>query len=99
MGIFISALIGGLWSVLGSFVGQVLISLGISYLVFTGVDVSIDFARDTLINSILQTNPQIVAICSTLKVGRIVSILSSAVVGRATLQGLSSGKLRVMTGK
>ena len=40
MPVFIAALIGGLVSAAGSLVGRVLVSLGIGYVVFSGLDVS-----------------------------------------------------------
>lgn len=96
MPLFIAALIGGIVSALGTLVGRVLISLGIGYAVFTGVDVSIAFARDLVIAKISSSAGQTVAVASTLKIGVCISMLTSALVTRLTIAGLTGGTMRKM---
>jgi len=96
MPLFIAALIGALVSALGTIVGRVLVSLGIGYVVFSGVDFSITFARDVLIARISASAAQTIAVASTLKIGVCVSMLTSALATRLTISGLTGGTLRKM---
>jgi len=97
MQIFIGALIGGLIQVLGTLVGKVLVSLGIGYAVYSGVDVSIAYARDMFINRISAQGANAVAVASALKVGVCVSIITSAITTRLTINGLTGGALKRFT--
>lgn len=99
MPIFIGALIGALIQALGTFVGKVLISLGIGYAVFTGVDTSITFARDFIITKLSAQGGNLLAAASTMKVGSCISMLTSALVTRLTINGLTSGTIKRMVNK
>ena len=99
MQIFIGALIGALVQALGTMVGKILISLGFGYAVFTGVDVSITFARDFLLAKVGALGGNAVAVASACKIGVCVSILTSALVTRMTLQGLQGGSIKRMVQK
>lgn len=96
MPVFIGALIGALIDIAGTLVGKVLVSLGLGYAVFTGVDASIAWARDYTIASISGMGGVAVGIAATLKVGVFVSMVASAFVVRLTLVGLQSGTMRRM---
>lgn len=99
MQIFIAALLGGLLQVLGTYVGKILVSLGIGYAVFTGVDVSITWARDYALSNIAAMGGNAVAVAGALKVGVCISILTSALLTRLTIQGLTSGTIKKMVTK
>lgn len=99
MQIFIGALIGALIQVLGTLVGKILISLGIGYAVYSGVDVSIAYARDFFIMNISAQGGNAVAVASTLKVGTCISIITSAITTRLTINGLTNGSLKRFTMK
>lgn len=99
MPIFIGALIGAIISALGTLVGKVLISLGIGYAVFTGVDVSITWARDLVLAKITGQGGNLLAAASTMKMGVCISMLCSALVTRLTINGLTSGTMRRMVQK
>jgi Protein of unknown function (DUF2523) len=95
--IFIASIIGGLVQAAGSLVGRVLIALGIGYITYTGVDASITWARDFLLAKMAAGLPPLAAqLAGTLKIGVCISILSSALVARMTLQGLTNGTLTRM---
>jgi hypothetical protein len=91
MPIFIAALIGGLVQAAGSLVGRVLLSLGLGYVVFSGVDVSITFARDFVVSKISASHAQTVAVASACKVGVCLSIIFSALTMRLVFGGMQSG--------
>jgi len=94
MPIFIGALIGALIQVLGTLVGKILVSLGIGYAVYSGVDASITFARDYFISSMNGLGGNALAVAGTMKVGTCVSILTSAITTRLTINGLTSGTMK-----
>lgn len=96
MPLLISAIIGALVTAMGTLVGQVLISLGIGYFTYKGVDVAITFARDAALARISALPANAVAIASAMKVGVCLSILTSALVMRMTLKGMKSGVVKRM---
>ena len=99
MPLFLAALVGALISAAGTIVGQVLISLGIGYIVFTGVDASIGWAKNFLLQQLAGMPAQALQIAGTLQIGRCISILTSALLMRMTLQGLKSGTIKKMVAK
>jgi len=99
MQIFIAALIGALVQMAGTLVGKVLLSLGIGMVVYTGVDTSITWARDFAISQISSIGGNTLLAASALKVGVCISIITSALVARLTLNGLTGGTLKRWTNK
>jgi len=99
MPLFIAALIGGLVQAAGTLVGKVMLSLGIGYVAFTGVDASITFARDALIQSFQALPPIAFQVAGAMKLGVCVSIVTSALIARMTLNGLTSGTIKKMVVK
>lgn len=96
MPLFVAALVGGLIQAVGTLVGRVLISLGIGYVVYQGIDTTLDYVK-----GIVQTNLQglpadVVAIASTCQVDTAVSILFSAITVRLLINGLQSGAMKRM---
>lgn len=97
MQLLVGALIGGLLQVLGTLVGRILVSLGIGYAVFSGVDTSITYARDFFLLRVSAMGGNAVAVASSLKVGVCVSIITSALTTRLLLNGLTGGTLKRFT--
>lgn len=96
MPLFLGALIGALIQAAGTLVGKVLISLGIGYATFTGVDASITWARDYALSSVAGVGGTTLQVLSTLKIGTCISILSSAFTARLLLNGLTGGTIKKM---
>jgi Protein of unknown function (DUF2523) len=96
MPVFLAALIGGLVSACGTLVGRVLVSLGFSYVAFTGVNASIDWVRAEFLAGVSGLPGAAIGIMGLLKVGTCVSMLLSAVATRLLLAGLTSGTLKRM---
>lgn len=94
MQIFISALIGALITAAGSLVGRVLLSLGIGAIAFTGIDASINWARDLALDHLSSTGGNTLRVISTLKIGTCFSIVSSALAARLLLNGLTGGVMK-----
>ncbi len=99
MPLFLAAFLGALYAAVGSLVAQVLISLGIAYITYTGVDASIGWAKTSLLTQIGTLPSQAIQVAGTLQLGRCISILTSALVMRMTLQGLKSGTIKKMVTK
>jgi hypothetical protein len=87
-------LIGGLIEAAGTLVGRVLISLGFAYVVFSGVDTGIAWARDGLLAALGGLPAIALGVARVCKVGTCISILTSALSARLLLNGLQSGTLR-----
>jgi hypothetical protein len=96
MPIFIAALIGGLIQAAGSLVGSVLISLGIGYVAYQGLDTSLNWLRDQIAGSVSGLAAQSMAVLSALNAGAGISILISALAARLVVDGLTSGTLKKM---
>ena len=94
MPMFIASLLGGLINIAGTLAGQVLIALGISVVTYTGVDTTLTFLKDGALSSIQALPAGVPALLSYMKVGVCISILSSAMVARMTLTGLTSGAFK-----
>lgn len=96
MPIFLAAFLGGLLSAASSFVGRVLIALGISYVTYTGLDTLIDWIIDQIHDEISGAPVVVVQILGLLQVDTCISILASAVAARLVLRGLTGGALTKM---
>lgn len=96
MGLLAAAIWGALLQLLGTLVGRVLVSLGIGYTIFSGVDVSIEFARDFVISKITSSSAQTVRAAGSMQIGTAISILTSALVTRLTLNGMTGGVVKRM---
>jgi len=94
MPLWVAAIIGGLIQAAGTLVGRVLVSLGMGYAVFTGVDAALVAMRDSVIAKIGGLPAAAVGVAATAKVGVCVSILFSALAARLLLDGLTSGTLK-----
>lgn len=99
MPLFIAALIGALVQAAGTLVGKILLSLGIGYATYTGIDASITWARDFAIAKLAATGGTVVQMAGVMQVGTSISIVTSALAARMVLNGLTSGTLRKFTVK
>lgn len=99
MPIWVAALLGGLVQACGTLVGRVLVSLGIGYVTFTGLDTSLAWARDQAISAMGAVGGTAVGVMGVLQVGTCVSIVCSALAARMLLDGISSGVLSKMVVK
>lgn len=95
--LIVGSLVGGLIQAAGTLVGRVLVSLGIGYAAYSGIDTSITFARDYLLGKLGAMPAQAMAVASTMQIGVCISILTSAVLARMVLKGLTGGTLKRFT--
>jgi hypothetical protein len=100
MPIFIVALWGALIQAVGTLVGKVLISLGIGYVTYSGINALTGWAQDQFLAGMSGLPVMAVGMAHTMKIGVCVSMLLSAVTARLTLAGLSSaGSIKKMVVK
>lgn len=91
---FLASLLGGLISIVGTLVGRVLVSLGLTLVTYTGVDTSISWAKAFVVTKIEALPANAVAIAGVMQVGTCISILTSALAARLVMQGLTSGTVK-----
>jgi hypothetical protein len=96
MPVFIAALLGGLINIAATLAGRVLIALGFSFVVYQGVDTSLQFLKTQAIAGVLALPPEAVAIASTLKVGVCINIVFSAIMARLLLTSMTGGVIKRM---
>lgn len=99
MPLFIGALLGALIQAAGTIAGRVLISLGIGFISFQGLDTSIVWAKSLIISNISATSANTIAAASAMKIGTCISILTSALTARLILNGLTGGTLKKLVYK
>lgn len=86
-----AALIGGLLQVVGSFVGRVLISLGVAVVAYKGIDTSIAWAKDHFFTAAGGLPPTAVQVLGVMEIDTAAEIMFSALLLRLTFKGLSNG--------
>jgi hypothetical protein len=78
MPFLIAALWGALASVMGSLVGRVLLALGVSYVTFKGLDVSVNFAIEAMRDSFTGIGGEVGELLRFLWIDRALSMVTSA---------------------
>jgi hypothetical protein len=96
MPVFIAALIGGLVSAAGSFVGRVLIALGVGFVSYQGIDIAMDQLRSIFISSAGGLPGYFAGMLGILKVGTAFNIVASSLAIRLVLAGLTGGAIKRM---
>jgi len=99
MPLFIGSLLGALIQAAGTIAGRVLISLGIGFVSFQGIDASILWAKSMVIANISSAGANTIAAASAMKIGTCISILTSALTARLMLNGLTGGTLKKLVYK
>lgn len=90
------ALLGWLVEIAGTLVGHVLLSLGISYLSYKGLDAMVGAAKAQFFAGAGGLPSTALQIMGVMKIDVAVNMLCSALVGRLTLAGMTSGTLKKM---
>lgn len=93
MPLFIASLLGGLINIAGTIAGRVLLSLGFGAVTYTGISTALDFAKSQALGAISGMPAEAVQLMAFLKVGECISILSSAMLARLLLNGLTNGSI------
>lgn len=87
-------LLGGLIQICGSLVGRVLIALGLSVVTYSGMAVSINHLKSQAVSAALGLPPDVVGMLSVLKVGTSISIITSAILARLIVTGLTGDTVK-----
>lgn len=91
---FIAAIGGMLLNLVGSLVGRVLLSLGLSVVTFTGIDLTLTWLKDQAATNAAALPADLLNLLAFLKVGECISIITSAVVVRMLMQSMTSGSIK-----
>ncbi|KTT20396.1 DUF2523 domain-containing protein [Pseudacidovorax intermedius] len=93
----LAALGSMLLQIAGSFAGQMLIGAGVAAVTYVGLDASLEWLKSNAVSALLGLPPEVVGMLGVLKVGRCISIVTSAIVMRLTMQGFKDGALKKWT--
>ena len=85
---------GALLNIVGSLVGRVLTALGLGVVAYTGINSSLTWLKTNAFDSLLALPPGVVGVLSMLKVGSCISMVFSAMLMRAMLQGMQSDTVK-----
>lgn len=91
---FIAAIGGMLLNLVGSLVGRVLLSLGLSVVTYTGLDMTLTWLKDQAVSSAAALPADMLNLLAFLKIGECISIVTSAVLVRMLWQGMTSGSVK-----
>jgi Protein of unknown function (DUF2523) len=93
-----AAILGAFISGIGTLVGRVLLSLGLAYVAYSGIDTLVNTAKQQFITSLQGLPALALQLVGVLQIGTCVSILTSAMLTRLIVRGLSSGVVtRIVT--
>jgi len=99
MPLFVAALLGGLIQAAGSLVGRVLISLGVGFVVYQGVDVALATFKTEVFSHLAVGAayvPRLQAFAGVFQVGTCFNILFSGLSAKLVLSGLTGGTFKRM---
>lgn len=99
MPLWVAALVGGLVQVAGTLVGRILLSLGIGYVTFSGLDMSLDWLKGEVLGRLNGLPAVSLQVAGVLQVGTCISILVSSLTARLILNGLTGGSITRMVTK
>lgn len=97
---FLGPLIGGvLLSIAGSLVARVLTALGVGVVAYVGINTTLGWLKTSFVSSVMTLDPMALSVLQLLGVGRMVSMIFSAMIIRATLQGMQSDTVKAWAKK
>ena len=92
-------LLGGLASMVPTLVGRVLLSLGIGFVAYSGIDAFMAAAQAELLQRMGGLPVVALQLVGVLQVGTAVNIMASAVTAKLAIMGLQSGAVTRMIQK
>jgi Protein of unknown function (DUF2523) len=95
----ILAFIGALVRAVGPLVTQVLLSLGLSFASYTGIDFAITEAKARALSALAGNGQLFLQFAGVFQIGTAINIITSAFIARTVLQGIVGGKLTKMVTK
>ncbi len=91
---FLASLGGMLLRALPGFVMQVLVTLGITAVTYTGVDMAIDHFKADALAALAGLPPEALGMIAYMKVGQCINIVFSAMLARMAYNGMKSGAVK-----
>lgn len=92
-------LIGALIKAVGPLVTQVLISLGIGFVTYTGIDFAIEAAKTRAFSAIGANGALFIQFVGLFNIGTAINMIASAYIARTVLMGVTGGGLTKMISK
>lgn len=89
MPVFIAAFGGMLINLVGTLAGRVLIGLGIGVVTYTGMQTSLDWLKMSALSALNGMPAEAVQLIAFFKVGTCISIVTSAILARQLINGIS----------
>lgn len=99
MPVWVLSLLGGVLSIVGSLVGRVLLSLGVGFVAFNGVQSLMSSMKAQVISQFSGLPSTIVGILAVTKVDVAISIVFSAIAARLVINGLQSDVIKKLVFK
>lgn len=97
---WLGALIAGaLLNIAGSLVSRVLTALGLGVVSYVGINTTMTWLKTSFVNSAMALPATALAVMALLGVGKMVSMIFSAMIVRATLQGMQSDTVKAWAKK
>jgi hypothetical protein len=90
MPLFLAAILGALSQAAGSLVGRVLVSLGLGYAAFTGINTMISGVQVYALSQFNSLPADAIILAGKMRVGVAISMIFSAMLMRLALNGLTS---------
>lgn len=91
---FIVMILGGLIQITSSLVGRVLVALGLGVATYTGINSSIEWLKGQAVTRLLGLGADAVGVLGLLKVGPFISLIISAMLARALINGVQSDTVK-----
>ena len=95
----ILTLIGALVRAVGPLVAQVMLSLGFSFITFTGVQLAVDTFKADALAALGSNGGVFMQFMGVFQVGTAVNMIASAITARLVLKGLTGGGITKMITK
>lgn len=97
---WLGALIAGaLLNIAGSLVSRVLTALGLGVVSYVGMNTTLTWLKTNFVTSALALPPTVLTVMGLLGVGKMVSMVCSALLVRMTLQGMQSDTVKAWAKK
>lgn len=93
MPLVLASLLGGLIQIAATLAGRVVLALGFSVVVYTGLSASLDWIKAQTMSALTGLGGDALVIVGQLQIDTAVSILFSAIAARLLLRGLTNGSV------
>lgn len=94
MPLILATLLSGLISIVGTLAGRVLVALGIGVVAYAGIGSLLGGLIDDAVQNLSGLPADLYGLMAFLKVGNAINIISSAILARLTLQGLTGDTMK-----